>query len=79
MVRSAALGRWGTFSVNKTELGSPNHQVNKSWRISVSSESRSRLWWELDGISSSLRSGWGGEAVENQIQEQEELQLGFAQ
>lgn len=76
MVRSAALGRWGTVSVNKTELGSPNHQ---SWRISVSSESRSRPWWELDGISSSLRSGWGGEAVENQIQEQEELQLGFAQ
>lgn len=66
--------------MNKTELGSPHHQVSDSWSISVGSKPRSRPGCELDGSSSSFRCSQGcEEADEEQVQEKEELQLGFAQ
>lgn len=65
--------------MNKTELGSPHDQVNDSWSISVGSKPRSRPGCELDDSSSSFRYCQGCEADEDQVQEQEELQLGFAQ
>lgn len=65
--------------MDKTELGSPHHQVSDSWSISVGSKPRSRPGCELDGSSSSFRCSQGCEADEDQVQEKEELQLGFAQ